>query len=340
MQQLRRDNHYVPEVYLKQLAHQGKILTYRLLVPHDKCPLWKAHSVAGIAYHQHLYTYFSGQGDTDEVERWLDREFESPAQEVIRRVVQEESLRAEDWRILIRFAVAQQVRTPASMKAFFDRQERTLQTLMAETMTQSVRKLEQAYESGTRPILAEADVTNPLPLKISITPKEDGEGIVESKTIIGRRLWLWQVRHILSRTLARLPRHHWTILHAPAGITWPTSDNPVILLNFISDREYDFKGGWGRKKGDIILPLSPKHLMYTCIGERSLLRGTVLDEKTALLMRRIIIEHADRYIFATEPSDIQLIRPRVVSPEACRQERQAWQNWHEDQRQAEAELLA
>jgi hypothetical protein len=80
--------------------------------------------------------------------------------------------------------------------------------------------------------------------------------------------------------------------------------------------------------------------MYTCIGKHPWPRGTVLDEKTALLMRRIIIEHADRYIFATEPSDIHLLRPRVVSPEACRQERQTWQNWHEEQRQAEVELMA
>lgn len=340
MQQLRRDNHYVPELYLKQWAHQGKILTYRLLVPHERCPLWKEHSLAGIAYHQHLYTYFAGHGDTDEFERWLDREFESPAVDAIRRVAQEERLRPEHWANLVRFAVAQKVRTPASLRAFLTRQADSLQSLMTETVEHSLVKLEKAYSAGTRPPIAETDSTNPLPLKVAIKQQADGSGVIETQTIIGRRLWLWQVRHILSSTLTRLPRHHWTILHAPEGMTWPTSDNPVICLNFVNEKEYDFKGGWGRRKGDIILPLSPKHLMYTCIGEYPWPRGTVLDEKTALLMRRIIIEHADRYIFATEPSDIHLLRPRVVSPEACRQERQTWQNWHEEQRQAEVELMA
>lgn len=35
MQQLRVRNHYVPELYLKQWEHEGRISTYRLLVPHD-----------------------------------------------------------------------------------------------------------------------------------------------------------------------------------------------------------------------------------------------------------------------------------------------------------------
>jgi hypothetical protein len=32
MPQLRKDNHYVPKLYLKQWANNGKIPTYRLLV--------------------------------------------------------------------------------------------------------------------------------------------------------------------------------------------------------------------------------------------------------------------------------------------------------------------
>lgn len=35
MQQLRKDNHYVPKLYLKQWADQGFIPTYRLLVPSE-----------------------------------------------------------------------------------------------------------------------------------------------------------------------------------------------------------------------------------------------------------------------------------------------------------------
>jgi hypothetical protein len=57
MPEFRKDNHYVPQLYLKQWATKGRIQAYRLLVPHANLPLWKEHSLRGIAFHQHLYSY-------------------------------------------------------------------------------------------------------------------------------------------------------------------------------------------------------------------------------------------------------------------------------------------
>src|SRR3546814_15501619 len=85
--QLRKDNHYVPQLYLKQWVVNGKIPTYRLLVPNSEASLWKDHSLRGIAFHQHLYTYLAGQEETDEFERWLSQEFEAPAEEAIRLAI-------------------------------------------------------------------------------------------------------------------------------------------------------------------------------------------------------------------------------------------------------------
>src|SRR5690606_27355925 len=133
MQQFRKDNHYVPKLYLKQWAHEGHISTYRLLVPSENVPLWKKHSLKGIAFHQYLYTYLAGQEETDEFEHWLDSEFESPAEEAIRRVVQEDRMCPEHWRRLVRFAVALDLRTPARLREFIRRQNETLQGLMDKT---------------------------------------------------------------------------------------------------------------------------------------------------------------------------------------------------------------
>ena len=101
---------------------------------------------------------------------------------------------------------------------------------------------------------------------------------------------------------------------------------------------YDFKGGWGVKNGDILLPLSPKHLLYTCIGNRPKIRAATLDHHTAQFMRRIIIEHADRYVFSTEQSDVHLIRPRTICAEQFMAERRAWDDWNREQSEAEAKL--
>lgn len=338
MQELRKDNHYVPKLYLKQWAHKGQISTYRLLVPSENVPLWKEQSLKGIAYHQHLYTYLAGQEETDEFERWLDSEFESPAEEAIRRVIQEDRMFPEHWRRLVRFAVALDLRTPARLREFIRRQSETLQTLMDETIQRSVNEMEEAVRRN-KPLPISSVESDALSLfKISIEALPSGGGQVKAETIVGRRLWIWQMRHLLTKTLGRIPIHRWTILHAPAGMSWPTSDNPLIRLNFHDSSNYDFGGGWAVKNGDILLPLSPRHLLYTCIGNQVWARGTTLDTRTARLIRKIIIEHADRYVFAQEPSDIHLIRPRQVCPTTYKNERYAWKNWHIDQCQAEIEL--
>ncbi len=340
MQQARRDNHYVPKLYLKQWADQGLISTYRLLVPNENVPLWKKQSLKGIAFHQHLYTYLLGQEETDEIERWLDREFESPAQEAIRRVVQEERMEAEHWRRLVRFAVALDVRTPARLKQFIGRQNETLPALMDKTLQRSAQKLEAAV-ARNEPIPRRVEVDDAFSIfKISIETRSDGSKQAKAETTVGRRLWVWQMKHLLTKTLGRLPMQKWTILHAPAGMSWPTSDNPLIRLNFQDSRNYDFGGGWGVKNGEILLPLSPKHLLYTCIGNKVWPRGTTLDAMTAQMMRKIIIEHADRYVFSRDHSDVHLIRPRLICTSTYKNEQAFWERWHQEQCRAERELLS
>ncbi|MEG0859755.1 MAG: DUF4238 domain-containing protein [Pseudomonas sp.] len=335
MQQLRKDNHYVPKLYLKQWANEGQIPTYRLLVPSDKAPLWKPQSLKGIAFHQHLYTYLVGQEETDEFERWLDREFEGPAEEAIRRVVQGEQMSPEHWRRLVRFSVALDVRTPARLREFLQRQNETLPALMDEIVQRSVSRLQQAA-SLNEPLPIQSEESDPLaPFKISIEEVAGGAGKVKAEAHVGRRMWIWQMKHLLTKTLGKLPAHRWTILHPPAGMSWPTSDNPLIRLNFQDARNYDFRGGWDVKNGDIMLPLGPRHLLYTCMGNKARPRGSTFDVEAASLIQRMIIEHADRYVFATEPGDIHLIRPRLVCPVTSRAERAAWQNWHSQQSDAE-----
>lgn len=340
MQQLRKDNHYVPKLYLKQWARGGKIPTYRLLVPSGNCPLWKDHSIKGIALHQHLYTYVAAQGETDEFERWLDREFENPAEEAIDRVINGQRLTPQHWSQLIRFLAAQDVRTPVRLKEFLARQSKTLLPLINETLTNSVAELEKAVRLGVHFSSPKRDANELFPFKVTIAPDVDGGGTIRAEAVAGRQLWLACSRHMLTRTISHLIAHRWTILHAPDGITWPTSDNPVIRLNFADAYNYDFLGGWGRKNGEILLPLSSKHLLYTKIGSsRPLPRGTPLNEDTASLVRRMIIENADRFVFAQEEGDIHLIRPRTVCSETFKGEQLAWQNWHREQSKAEADFL-
>ena len=338
MKQAHVANHYVPRLYLKQWSASGMIPTYRLLVPNESCPLWKLQSLKGIAYHQHLYTYIAGDEATDEFERWLDSEFEGPAEEAIDRVVREDTLTPEHWARLARFAVAQDVRTPARLREFLARQSEQMPDLLQRVVQDSVQQLEPDGSPVGLGSAALQDESKAFPLKVTIEREPDGSGTLKATTLVGRKMWIWSQRHLLTSTIQKLPPIRWTILHAPSGVSWPTSDNPLVRLNFFNPTNYNFGGGWGVQNGDILLPLSPKHLLYTCIGRKPRPRGTPLDMGTALLIRRIIVEHADRYVFAVEPGDIHSIRPRIVSPEACKAERETWQRWHDDQSHAEIAL--
>lgn len=336
----RKNNHYVPQLYLKQWATNGKIPTYRLLVPNNEAPVWKDYSLRGIAFHQHLYTYLANQEETDEFERWLSQEFETPAEEAIRLAINDQRMSKEHWRRMSRFAIAQDVRTPANLRTFLVRHRDTMEKLMKETLETSIRDLEAATKAGVALPKFEPDPNNVFPLKISVTRNPEGDRGIEGRTVVGRRLWLWSARRLLTDTITEITNTHWTIVHAPAGMSWPTSDNPLIKLSYHNQKNYNFGGGWGVPKVDIIMPLSPKHLLHNCIGRRSWPRGTVLDRQTAQFLRKVIVEHADRYVFDKGKSDVQSLRPRIVSLAAYNQERATWQNWGKEQRRAEAELFS
>jgi hypothetical protein len=57
--------------------------------------LWgypRKRSIRGIAFHQHLYTRLAVGAVTDELEEWLNQEFETPAQEALDSVRQKSRL--------------------------------------------------------------------------------------------------------------------------------------------------------------------------------------------------------------------------------------------------------
>lgn len=114
MLEFHRDNHYVACLYLKHFqADPGHVFSYRTLVAHPRVRVWKRDSIKGVAYHKHLYTRIISGVESDEIETWLDREFEAPAEEALRKATAGLQLAKFDWYNLVRFLAAQDVRTPA-----------------------------------------------------------------------------------------------------------------------------------------------------------------------------------------------------------------------------------
>lgn len=240
-----RNNHYVPRIYLKQWASEdGRIWTYRMLVPNSKIPKWKAYTAKGIGYHSHLYTRVVADGQTDEIEQWLDRDFEAPAERPLKKAVSESRLSPDDWVHLIRFLAAQDVRTPARLLELLIRWEDSLPKLMQSTLEDSVRELKIAKKERAPVRQNHMPHTELFPIRIRIErdPKSETSA-VRVESVAGRGLWLFSIKTLLTKTVDTLLAHKWTILKSPKDRHWYTSDNPVIKLNYYRKGQYDMKGG-------------------------------------------------------------------------------------------------
>jgi hypothetical protein len=79
--QFRRDNHFLPCVYLKGwAAADGKVVTYRMFVPLTKFPVWRRYSPLGARLSLTPIYAKRFRRREGRFETWLDREFETPAE--------------------------------------------------------------------------------------------------------------------------------------------------------------------------------------------------------------------------------------------------------------------
>lgn len=340
MSQVTHDNHYVPQVYLRQWSMDKlQVWAYRILVSNDKVPEWSRRSISQVAYLRDLYTDIENGEEVDEFEKWLEAEFENPVQESIRKVLKDNPLSSLDWDRLVSFLGAQDVRTPLSYIESTERWKKVLPDLMQSKLEELNRKIEQKEIFEELPPSSEEVpglFDNVLEIEtVSSDESETGEAYIQAGITVGRKLWLQSQKHVLTNTIAALKNNKWCIVHPARGHQWFTSDHPVVRLNYYGKENYDFKGGWAKKGGEIFMPLSPRHLLYTHIGYNRPDRFSFTTEQTKLI-QRFIAERALIWIFAYKPlSLVRKMRPRRVDPEAYVNQAEQWKNWHELQRSAE-----
>lgn len=285
----------------------------------------------------------AASGESDDIERWFDSMFESPASSALQHAVTDQRLSPDEWARLIRFLAAQDARTPARLLERMKDWQENLPTLINKVMSDAVHELEDAKRTGI-PIAFEGrkagDELFPVRTMVEIQPDEES-GLLRVEASVGRSLWLWSLKHVLTKSLDVLHQHRWTILRSPPGVEWLTSDSPVVRINYHDAQNYDFGGGWNSHGTDIFMPLSPTHLLFTQIGARQrLLRGTTVSLDFAMQIQRFTVEHAHRYVFGRS-ADVQaaLWRPRTVNREAFHAEAEQWKSWNTVQSEAEREIF-
>jgi len=334
---MRRHNHYVPQLYLKRWSLDGhRIQCYRILASDSKVPLWTRQSIRSVAYHTDLYTRQSHGGETDEFERRLADEFENPATEAFNKAVSQQALSDGEWRQLVRYAVAQSLRTPAWFLKNRDKWIREMPQTLQETLQRAVSMLEEAKKEGKPLPEAQNEVSELLQIRVSTERLPDSKlAVIKAEMDVGRNTWLYAMKRLLkpTGTVERIVQfgHRWRILSGPAGFRWVTSDDPVMVLNYHSRGQCDFGGGWGNPGSEVLFPISPKCILYTKVGDENPCNGKITYED-AREIQRLIIEHAHRWVFAEQPlDDIETIRPRFVDASDFTSEEEEWRHWHEYQ---------
>ena len=337
---MTRDNHYVPRAALRRWSVDGRtVYARRLLVSDERVPPWSRMYIRGLAKYRDLYTVFSGHRESDEFEQWLTTRFEQPGNDAIEKILHGDRLTMDEWHALARYLAAQDLRTPQSFIYLMNHWEKALPEVLDKTIRDATEKYQEAKRKGITLKAKNAD-DHPLAglFKIEIVPKsqsDTGQAMVHAETTLGRRMWIADMRHLLMGAAERLCRNQWSIVEPAEGTEWPMTDHPVLKLNYRSPTEYDFGGGWGRPHSELMMPLSPKHLLFAHVGKDNGRRITFSREHT-LLVRRFLVERAHRWVFATRPMQwIVDAKKRLADRETFDFEERQWANWHEDQTQAE-----
>lgn len=340
MPQITHDNHYVPQLYLKNWSEdKSRIWAYRILVPHQNVKKWEHRSIRGVAYHRDLYTVIRNGQEVDEFEKWLESDFESPVQEVLNKVVKEKQLKNTDWIKLARFLASQDVRTPTSYLEMAERWKSILPDALDKALEKGAKKLEDIIRNQE---VVETETTsnnlfkNLINVQIKQNPnQEEGGSIIEANIVAGRALWIENQKLLLQETSKVLLNHKWSIAKPAKGFEWFTSDHPVVRLNYYKKDSYDLKGGWGNIKGNIFMPLSPSHLLFTQVGS-DLADQIVFSPEETREIQKIFAERALRWVFAKHPmAVVEKYRPRHIDNELFNAEEEQLRRWHSEQSLAE-----
>ena len=314
-------------MYLQNWSKNNKIKTYQLLVPNDKVPIWKNSSILHTGSLSNLYVRVENGQEVDDFEEMFNRRFESRVTDALFRACRDLELSMNDWEKLIDFTAAQIVRTPA----FYEKLLPIMTNTFEEGIKDIARKLESFDGEKIEHTYHEDIGLISLPLKVTKTGLAAGENeeYVEINGVVGKSTWLWAVEHLLTNTSQILHQYNWSILICNDKVEWPTSDNPVICLNYYKDDTYDFGGGWGRTGSEIIFPISPNRALYVQVGKKHSAR-VELSRETSLKIKRLIVENAFRYVYANvEDMEIPKIRERIVDLEKYTLDKANLHNWYE-----------
>lgn len=317
--QVTRNNHYVPQMYLRHWSTNGNtVLDYRLLVHYKGEETWKRSSIRSTCSWQDFYSQHLPDGIDDSVETYFSQRYETPAAPVFQKVEADASLSANEMRILVEYLVAQLFRTPSAMIRHTSLLRREFAPTAEAAVNRGVSALRLKGLGFAYPSADEGAVQAPFP-NIPIHSRLDEERLeIVVSTSCGRQGFLASIGSILGGAVPRvLLSYPWVILKTPRGAELPTSDDPVVVFRVEAGDKVVIGGGMGVQYTNIMLPLDPRHVLFTEVGmDFYQLAALKMDRRLFDIMFEAIIKNAFLHVFSRSSiDDIGSYRPRRVDPE-------------------------
>ena len=336
---MKSKNHFVSKFYLENWSSNGRLFAYRLIVPHDKVPTWIECNTKSEATRKSLYVT---PEEEDYFEKVMDSKIENPASDSLYRLVNRMKLAPRDWEHLIALLALHDLRTIKSLKRHLDNTGPLFESVVKSIIAEFECNLPEATESEKSDFSSKNQVFE-IPVSFEVHRDDiKKEAFIRNSVLVGRRSWLSEIESILENSLELLKKHRWTIVRPSSGFSWPTSDSPVIKLNYRAADDYDLNGGWGVNKGNIFFPLTPKLMMMTEIGSKSSTlpkKFSTLSENQTLDLQKYIIENAFGSVYSSQPiAGIEMIRQRTVDRNAFMHEREFFSSWDERNRLLEKDF--
>ena len=197
---------------------------YRLLVSDGRVPLWTTQAIKGVAAWADLYTVSVSGADDDSFETWITDEFETPGIAASAKLVEGRRLTRDEWHALVRLYALQEVRTPQSFFEAMRRWDKDIPEVLSSTLKNATEDFLRDKRTGNLP---KSTDEHPFAgaFDVRVTKRDDSLKL-EAGIVVGRRLWVASLRHVLTgRALARLTDYTWSVLQPADGLEWPITDH-------------------------------------------------------------------------------------------------------------------
>lgn len=324
--------------------NEGNVYTYRLLVSDDRVPEWSRKPVSRTGSQANLYMRVQDGIQTDDFEHDFDKRFESPAKEALEKANSSGKLTSDDWKKLTDFVCALYVRTPS----FYLYSKEVGVKIVPEVLNEVSKGLATINEDTLPELRSSADSDSDsdlIPISLTEMPEkpDNDHTIIEINTVVGKSIWLLFMRHALKDN-STLRKHFnsmkWSIVNAHKDVSWPTTDNPVAIVQEASNNQYSLiKDGINGRGVFLLVPISPRRALLASKTRKFDYRFTATKE-FSLVIKRLIIKNALMSIYCNSIDEqVPDTRKRRVNYEEYKRLEKEFAEWFDNYIKHEGPML-